>query len=224
MSIFLRGKIWWYEFYFDGRLESSGQPRHTRRPSQNRPRRTADETWSKDFNGISDDRPNRVQSLEQVARDYLQEYKLRHTGRSTPPVSSRTSPAPGFGCDVASETADRIENLFVRGRLPHFAATIAQAALTDLPSGANLRRFVGGKGDAMKVCVGIVFALALPLSAATVTTPVEGDAPIFGYPSVSLAGDGVSISMGAGRVSPIFGPTCGFDRPLPDLGHEWRGK
>ena len=79
MSIFKRGKTWWYKFHFDGLPIRESAKTHSKtlaKQAEKNRRRDLEQG----FNGISDDRSSRVRSVEQVALDYLREY------RAPPPI------------------------------------------------------------------------------------------------------------------------------------------
>ncbi len=79
MALFRRGKIWWYEFLFAHRRvrESAKTTSKTvaKLAEQKRRRQLED-----GFNGVTDDREERVRSLREVGESYLHEYRLRHRG------------------------------------------------------------------------------------------------------------------------------------------------
>jgi hypothetical protein len=76
MSLFRRGDVWWYEFWFAGRRiqESSKSPSETvaRTAEQNR-RRELEEG----FNNFTDIRRERVRTFSDVADEFFSGYKLR---------------------------------------------------------------------------------------------------------------------------------------------------
>ena len=76
MSLFRRGDVWWYEFWFAGRRiqESSKSPSKTvaRTAEQNR-RRELEEG----FNNFTDIRRERVRTFSDVADEFFSGYKLR---------------------------------------------------------------------------------------------------------------------------------------------------
>ena len=77
MSVFKRGNIWWYEFWFSGRRiqESSKSASKTiaKHAEQNRRREL-----EKGFNNIQDVRQQLILPLREVAKEYLASYALRH--------------------------------------------------------------------------------------------------------------------------------------------------
>ncbi len=79
MAIFSRGKIWWYKFYFAGRLirESSKSTSKTvAKNAANQRRRELEQG----FNNVQTKRENRVRQLREVADEYLADYRLRFRG------------------------------------------------------------------------------------------------------------------------------------------------
>src|ERR1017187_963128 len=77
MSVFKRGNIWWYEFWFAGRRiqESSKSTSKTlaRQAEQNRRR-----DLEKGINNIEEVRQHLIRPLREVAKEYLESYALRH--------------------------------------------------------------------------------------------------------------------------------------------------
>jgi integrase len=77
MALFKRGNIWWYEFLFARRRvrESAKTTSKTvaKLAEQKRRRQLED-----GFNGVGDDREERIRSVSERARAYLDDYKLRH--------------------------------------------------------------------------------------------------------------------------------------------------
>jgi hypothetical protein len=73
----VKSKIYWYDFIFAGKRirESSKTPLKTlaRMAEKNR-RRELEEG----FNGIADERDERIRTIKELAEAYLAEYKLRH--------------------------------------------------------------------------------------------------------------------------------------------------
>jgi integrase len=77
MALFKRGDIWWYEFLFARRRvrESAKTSSKTvaRLAEQKRRRQLED-----GFNGVEDNREERIRSMKELGRAYLEDYKLRH--------------------------------------------------------------------------------------------------------------------------------------------------
>ncbi len=77
MAVFKRGEIWWYEFNFAGRRvrESTKTTSKTVAKQSEKNRRRELENG---FNGIQDNREERVRSIKEMATTYLEDYRLRH--------------------------------------------------------------------------------------------------------------------------------------------------
>ena len=76
MSLFQRGDIWWYEFWFAGRRirESSKSESKTVAKSAEKNRRRELEEG---FNNVSDVRRERIRAMGEIADEFFEEYKLR---------------------------------------------------------------------------------------------------------------------------------------------------
>jgi len=79
MSIFPRGKVWWYKFYFAGQFirESSKSTSKTVAKNAESQRRRKLEQG---FNNVQKRRENRIRQLRDVADEYLADYRLRFRG------------------------------------------------------------------------------------------------------------------------------------------------
>jgi integrase len=77
MSLFKRGRIWWYEFWFAGRRvqESTKATSKTLAKSAEQKRRRELEEG---FNSLEDQRHEQIRALREVAREYLKSYALRN--------------------------------------------------------------------------------------------------------------------------------------------------
>jgi integrase len=77
MALFKRGNTWWYEFIFARRRiresAKTGSKTVAKQAEQNRRREL-----EKGFNGLEDNREDRIKSVSEVAKDYLEDYYLRH--------------------------------------------------------------------------------------------------------------------------------------------------
>src|SRR6266446_4741770 len=77
MALFKRGRIWSYEFLFAGRRvrESAKTTSKTvaKLAEQKRRRQLED-----GFNGVEDNREERIRSIKELGRAYLDDYRLRH--------------------------------------------------------------------------------------------------------------------------------------------------
>jgi len=76
MSLFRRGDVWWYEFWFAGRRiqESSKSPSKTiARTAEQKRKHELEEG----FNNSTDTRHERVRTFSDVAGEFFNGYKLR---------------------------------------------------------------------------------------------------------------------------------------------------
>jgi len=76
MSLFRRGGVWWYEFWFAGRRiqESSKSPSKTVAKNAEQKRRRELEEG---FNNFTDTRQERIRTFSDMAEEYFTAYKLR---------------------------------------------------------------------------------------------------------------------------------------------------
>ncbi len=77
MAVFLRGNVWWYEFWFAGRRVRESAKTHSKtlaKQAEHARRRELEEG----FNSIIDRRAVRVQTIREVAAAYLEGYVLRN--------------------------------------------------------------------------------------------------------------------------------------------------
>jgi len=76
MAVFKRGEVWWYKFYFAGRLirETSKSTSKTVAKSAEQQRRRELEAG---FHNISEVRQQRIRSLKEIIDEYLVGYRLR---------------------------------------------------------------------------------------------------------------------------------------------------
>jgi integrase len=77
MGVFRRGNVWWYEFLFARRRvrESAKTISKTVAKQAEKNRRRELE---RGFNGVEDNREERIRSIKEIAAEYLEEYRLRH--------------------------------------------------------------------------------------------------------------------------------------------------
>jgi integrase len=77
MTVFKRGEVWWYKFYFAGRLirESSKSTSKTVAKSAEQQRRRELEAG---FHNINEVRQQRIRSLKEIIDEYLVGYRLRY--------------------------------------------------------------------------------------------------------------------------------------------------
>jgi len=77
MALFKRGGVWWYEFLFARRRvrESAKTTSKTvaKLAEQNRRREL-----ERGFNGVEDNREDRIRTLRELGREYLDDYRVRH--------------------------------------------------------------------------------------------------------------------------------------------------
>lgn len=81
MAVFKRGSVYWYHFLFAGRhvQESAKTASKTlAKAAEQRRRRELEQG----FNGVIDNRKDRVRTIKELASDYLEEYKLRNRSSS----------------------------------------------------------------------------------------------------------------------------------------------
>jgi len=76
MAVFRRGEVWWYKFYFAGRLirESSKSTSKTLARDAEKQRRRELESG---FHNIGQAREQRIRSLKEIIDEYLVGYRLR---------------------------------------------------------------------------------------------------------------------------------------------------
>lgn len=82
MSVYKRGDTWWYSFIFAGqRIQESAktQSKTVAKHAEKQRRRDLE----RGFNNIEDDRKERVQTIEQAAKGYLDDYVLLHPASAT---------------------------------------------------------------------------------------------------------------------------------------------
>jgi len=77
MSVFKRGRTWWYKFRFAQRSireSAKTKSKTVAKKAEKQRRRELEEG----YNNIADNRNERVQSISRVADEYLEDYKLKH--------------------------------------------------------------------------------------------------------------------------------------------------
>jgi integrase len=82
MSLFKRGNIWWYEFWFAGqRIRESAKSglKTVAKAAEQKRRRELEEG----FNNLEDARQERVRTVREIADDYLASYRLRNPRSAT---------------------------------------------------------------------------------------------------------------------------------------------
>jgi len=80
MSLFKRGKTWWYEFWFAGRRIQESTKTTSKTLAKNAEQKRRREL-EQGFNSLQDQRQEQIRTLKEVAHDYLESYGLRN--RST---------------------------------------------------------------------------------------------------------------------------------------------
>ena len=77
MAVFKRGDVWWYKFYFAGRLirESTKSTSKTIAKAAEQQRRRDLEVG---FNNVTETRQQRIRALREIIDEYLEGYKLRY--------------------------------------------------------------------------------------------------------------------------------------------------
>jgi hypothetical protein len=79
MAVFKRGGVWWYKFYFAGQFirESAKSTSKTlAKEAENQRRRE----FEQGFHNLKQKRENRIRQLQDVADEYLADYRLRFRG------------------------------------------------------------------------------------------------------------------------------------------------
>lgn len=77
MAVFKRGEIWWYEFNF-GRRRVRESAKTTSKTVAKQAEKNRRRELENGFNGVQDNRDERVRSIKDLAAAYLDEYRLRH--------------------------------------------------------------------------------------------------------------------------------------------------
>lgn len=77
MALFRRGDVWWYDFFFARqRVRESAKTTSKTMAKQAEQIRRRD--LERGFNGVEDNREERIRSIKDVGADYLADYCLRH--------------------------------------------------------------------------------------------------------------------------------------------------
>jgi hypothetical protein len=76
MSAFKRGKVWWYEFWFVGRRIQDSAKAASKTVAKLAEQKRGREL-EEGFNALKDRRQERIQTIREVAKDYLDGYLLR---------------------------------------------------------------------------------------------------------------------------------------------------
>ena len=75
MSVYRRGKIWWYKFYFAGKLIRESARTKSKTLAKEAEKHRSREL-EKGYNSLRDNRTNQIRSLEETARSYAKDYKV----------------------------------------------------------------------------------------------------------------------------------------------------
>ncbi len=143
MALFKRGRIWSYEFLFAGRRvrESAKTTSKTvaKLAEQKRRRQLED-----GFNGVEDNRRERVRRIKELGRTYLEDYKLRHK------AVTFAEYAVGhvirhLGSMMAVDITDKTVNTYQTARLKE-----AAASKTINEEVGFLLRLLGDAGDIIR--------------------------------------------------------------------------
>jgi integrase len=143
VALFRRGGTWWYEFLFAQRRvrESAKTTSKTvaKLAEQNRRRQLED-----GFNGVEDNRRERVRSIKDLGSTYLDDYKLRHKAVTFAEYSVRNV-IRHLGAMMAVDITDKTVNAYQTARLKEGAApkTINEEA-------GFLLRLLGDAGDIIR--------------------------------------------------------------------------
>jgi len=82
MSLFKRGNVWWYEFWFAGlRIRESTKTSSKTLAAAAEQKRLRE--LAQGFNNVEDTRRERVRTINEIARDFLASYRLRHPRSAT---------------------------------------------------------------------------------------------------------------------------------------------
>jgi integrase len=156
MALFKRGSTWWYEFLFARRRvrESAKTTSKTvaRLAEQKRKRELED-----GFNGVADRREERIATVKELGRDYLEAYRLRHRAVTFAEYAVRH-----INCHLGSMMTVDITDRTVTG---YQSARLGEGAA---PKTINeevgiLLRLLGEFGDVIRVRMRRRKALKLPI-------------------------------------------------------------
>jgi hypothetical protein len=87
MAVYKRGGTWWYGFSFAGqRIQESTKStsKTVAKLAEQKRRRELEEG----FNGLTDRRGERVRTIAEIAKAYLESYRLRHCSVTLPSTRS----------------------------------------------------------------------------------------------------------------------------------------
>jgi integrase len=168
MSLFRRGKVWWYEFLFaQQRVRESAKTTSktvAKLAEQNRRRQLED-----GFNGVEDNRRERIRSIKELGRTYLDDYKLRHKA-ATFAEHAIGHVVRHLGATMAVDVTDKTVTTYQTARLKESAApkTINEEV-------GFLLRLLGDAGDVIRTRLKRrkTLKLAVPRGPGKAYTPEE---------------------------------------------------
>jgi integrase len=77
MAVYKRGGVWWYKFKFAGRMIRESAKTESKTVARNAEKQRIREL-EEGYNNIGDRRDERIQPISAIAKQYLEEYKLKH--------------------------------------------------------------------------------------------------------------------------------------------------
>jgi len=116
MAAFKRGEVWWYKFYFAGRLirESTKSTSKTVAKDAEKQRRRELEAG---FNNITETREQRIRSLREVIDECLDGYRLRYPGATNAwkQAGATVIPVPidDDGISLPKEDSEHVSPIYV---------------------------------------------------------------------------------------------------------------
>src|SRR5579872_4697500 len=135
--------VWWYDFIFAGkRIRESAKTtsKTLARMAEQKRRRELEEG----FNGLADNRNDRIRTIEELSDEYFDEYKLRHKAATFAEYALRNVTRL-LGEQMAVDVSDKTVKEFQSARLKEKAA----------PKSINeevgfLLRLLGEQGDGIR--------------------------------------------------------------------------
>jgi hypothetical protein len=77
MAVYKRGGVWWYKFRFAGRMIRESAKTESKTVARDAEKQRTREL-EEGYNNIGDRREERIQPISAIAKEYLEEYKLKH--------------------------------------------------------------------------------------------------------------------------------------------------
>ncbi len=77
MGVYKRGGVWWYKFSFAGRMIRESAKTESKTVARSAEKQRIREL-EEGYNNIGDRRDERIQPIAAIAKEYLEEYKLKH--------------------------------------------------------------------------------------------------------------------------------------------------